>query len=740
MKKGLFDLTCGAVCAALVTCAAIAETSRGTTNTGARNRSVTSARMPSMPILPVSATGNMTISSDDVNPTPTPTPTPTPEPGPDIPVDPTCPDGGIANSTYSVDNCMNDVLSCVNGGALPNGINSLFNEDLRNSIVNGMGLCLSQVEYCISTVRKNCQYVYETSADVWLDFNARKVQPEYYRFVLAQTGLTPTQAENTCLLLDRNTYGLSFDAVSDVNRVTSEYNRTVGAYNSQENNSLTKANPMGEKVNDTGIDGNRGYYARWDAEKAQCLLRVAAYNKDDAIKNSWLFGAVGDETPAEVWQSAGSTFTCNKDLFGFSLMNDTKTTAVVGIGGGTLVGAGIGALAGHGDKQFDCKDKSMREQLLRELQDNKKVGVLNQYLSTKISADNTLSLDQCQNIIELYYLWQMGTDTVKNCASSRISVTIEEVQVWEITNCPDDQDCDEFSQTKINDYCEGNPESCTKISSAGECNFRELNLSQLQGRDIYCSATDKKCIDKNKFNSEMVSLGSVFNSLDILAGEKSNRLKTTLVGAGVGAGLGGTATAITAFAERNNINCRVADGLARVGFGKSYSIDRLRDFYVKWALNLPQTLAPTAVVTNCDNWQLTCAMFTDLDECQKVQFNYRPGNLSSTTLIQNPCTTSGSACIANLGVAQSYGVCMTNPVTPDTHVPSAKNCAEWTDICNNIQKVADCNNAKVVYTPKSMQISNACKFNNGECRVNRDKAKLYLDVNTCPEHIEPNQR
>ena len=743
MQKVFNGLTCGAVCAALVVCAAFADSPRGATNMAARGRgTVASARMPSMPILPVMATGNMTIDSNDVDPTPSPTPTPTPTPTPDTPVDPTCPDGGIANSTYTVDNCMNDVLGCVNGGALPNGINSLFNEDLRNSIVNGMGLCLAQVEHCITTVRKNCQNVYETSADVWLDFNARKVQPEYYRFVLAQTGLTPTQAENTCLLLDRNTYGLSFDAVSDTDRVTSEYNQKVGAYNSQMNNSLTKANPMGVKVNDTGIDGNRGYYARWDAEKAQCLLRVAAYNKDTAIKNSWLFGAIGDETPAEVWQATGSTFTCNKDLFGFSLMNDTKTVAATAIPGGTLVGAGIGALAGHGDKQFDCQDESMREQLLVELQKNQKVGVLNQYLSTQISAsDKTVSLDQCENIIELYYLWQMGKDAVKNCASSRITVTREELTTWTITNCPEGQDCSRLTQEDIDQYCNQNSDLCIKTSSAGECNFRELNLSQLQGRDIYCDATSKNCIDKNKFESEMNTLGTIFNSLSVLEGEKSNRLKTTLVGAGIGAGVGGTATAITAFVERNNINCRVADGLARVGFGKSHTIDRLRDFYVKWALNLPQTLAPTAVVTNCDNWQLTCAMFTDLDECKAAQFNYRPGNLSSTTLIQNPCTTSGSACIANLGTAQANGVCLANPVTPDINIPSAKNCAEWTGVCENIKKAADCNNAKVIYTPKSMQVANACKFDTASrnCRVNKDKAKLYLNTDTCPEHFEPAQ-
>lgn len=71
---------------------------------------------------------------------------------------------------------------------------------------------------------------------------------------------------------------------------------------------------------------------------ATCLIRVAAYNKDKHISNSWLFGAAGDDRPAEVWKAAGDTFSCNKDLFGFSLMNDTSTAAVVGVGGGTVLG------------------------------------------------------------------------------------------------------------------------------------------------------------------------------------------------------------------------------------------------------------------------------------------------------------------------------------------------------------------------------------------------------------------
>lgn len=762
MRDMLKTLKKSLVCLSVITVtgAVFADTpARGFAATGRSGRdNTTTARMPIMPILPVNAVGNVSVSSDNVEPV-NPNPNPNPNPEPDTPVPtPECPDGGVANSTYTVESCMNDVLGCVNGGALPNGINSLFNEDLRNSIVNGMGLCLTQVEHCVTTVRRNCQNVYASSSDVWLDFNARKVQPEYYSFVLRMTGLTPTQAENTCLLLDRNTYGVAFDAVSATDQVTSEYAKNVGAYNSQMNNTLSKANPLGAEINKTGIDGKRGYYARWDAENAQCLLRVAAYNKDDHITNSWLFGVVGDDSPAEIWQSAGSTFTCNKDLFGFSLMPKTKTTAAVAIPGGTLLGAGIGALSGHGDRDFDCSDEGMRTQLFKKLQESGKIGSLNQFIETDLSnADKTMNLAQCREIVNLYDLWQMGKEALSMCddKSSQLTIILEKIEQESVTICGtsaggDTNNCDrDLKEEAYNTICTNGENDCQgktfadfkNLQKAKKCRFRDLNLSYRDGTDVYCDGTGKDCIEKDKFDQELKTLAGIFNSIDLLAGQKSNRLKTTLIGAGTGAAVGGTATAITAFVERNNINCRVADGLARVGFGKSYTIDRLRDFYVKWALNLPNTIAPTAVVTNCDNWQLTCALFTDANECSNAQFNYRPGNLSSTTLVKNPCKPSGSACIANLPVAQSNGACLVTPVTPDTPTDysNVANCIEWNDACQVYNNNAnDCATAKVVYTPASMLVSNACKYQSriNECRPSLAKVTKYIESPDCPFRLE----
>ena len=239
-----------------------AATGRAAYDTVRATSSTSTARMPTMPTLPINSVGNL---SPDVPTTPTPNPTPdvpTPDPEPDPEPTPECPDGGVKNSDYTITNCMNDVLSCVNRGALPNGLNDLFNEDLRNAIMNGMNLCAVQVEKCITTVRRDCENVYRTTADVWLDFNSRVIQPEYYNFVLRKTGLTPNQAENTCWLLDKNTYGPSFSAVANDGTVTAEYNNKVGAYNSQQGNVLVKNNPQGVQGNNvnSGVDGQRGHY------------------------------------------------------------------------------------------------------------------------------------------------------------------------------------------------------------------------------------------------------------------------------------------------------------------------------------------------------------------------------------------------------------------------------------------------------------------------------------------------
>ena len=702
--------------------AADTSTARAGYNVRGLNRSgvtqtTASQRMPTMPTLPINTVGNL---SPDL-----PTSSSNSSGGggnnnPGTPDNPNqeCPDGGVRNSDYTVDTCMNDVLACINNGALPNGLNDMFNEDLRNSIVNGMGLCSVQVERCIREVRKDCKNVYSSASDVWIDFNARKVQPEYYSFVLRRTGLTPNQAENTCLLLDRNTYGSSFTAVSNTGAVTEEYNNTVGAYNSQNGNILVKTNPQGVNVNtgNTGVDGQRGHYARWDPTTAECLIRVAAYNKDTQIKNSWLFGAVGNDQLAEVWKAAGETFTCNKDLFGFTLMNQTNTAAVVGIGGGAVVGVGVGALAGHGKRAFDCANEKHREMLTEELRTNGTMGTISNYMENKITVTTSndmenknsattslISPEQCEEVVLLYDKltqlesaielcdgeWGQTESTTTSTFTQVVSVEFKELDCSDYgsdiakciatnakTECADKGISDlaacnaelkriaKEQQAKALAAAQQQAENGAAENGTGDkkCYFSTLNLEKAKGEGIYCpaGAEDEECLPAPDIEKEMDRLRPVFTDeiVDLIQnGEASNMGKSIGIGAAVGAGAGGLATAITAFVERSNINCRVGDGLVQIGLNKSYTIGSLKDFYVKWNLSLPDTISPTALVVDCDSWKRACGTLTDLNQCNAAQINYRPAGATQTALITGACTASGSVCIENYPVARSYGAC-----------------------------------------------------------------------------------
>ena len=689
--SGLFKFV-GLSAVSVAVCALVGVADAATGRAGYANVRATGpasvARMPSMPTLPINSVGN--ISTD----VPTGGTNVVPEP----PVEPECPDGGVKNSAYTVDMCMDDVLRCINNGALPNGLNNLFNEEVRHAVENGMGLCISQIEKCVTDVRRDCANVYRSAADVWIDFNSRKVQPEYYNFVLRKTGLTPNQAENTCRLLDKNTYGASFAAVADDGKTTAEYNKTVGAYNSQQGNMLRKTNPQGVKVNDNklGVDGSRGHYARWDAETATCLIRVAAYNKDKHISNSWLFGTAGDDKPAEVWKAAGDTFSCNKDLFGFSLMNDTSTVAVVGIGGGTVLGAGIGAIAGHGKREFNCNLGKHRELLMDELKDGRAVGILNEYIENDVDISKK-SMDEktCDEIVKLFDKYYQYETAIAECKDaeyeykSKFTVelnfvitaddeaaavkavapwcfnegykTVDECRNFLNLQCTLEDDVDKCRK-KLKEKGVNFTEisvSPKKLVDGQDCTLKALNLDKANGLGIYCS-TGGICITASNVETELKRLNSVFGK-DItnlmINGEKSNMAKSVGIGAAVGAGTGGLATAITAFVERNNISCRVGDGLEQVAFNKSYSIDTLKDFYVKWNLRVPDIVAPTATITDCQSWKNTCATFADLEQCAAAQFNYKPAGALTTTLVFSACKVSGSACIENYRVAHFYHAC-----------------------------------------------------------------------------------
>ena len=660
---------------------AVNATGRAAYNVTQLNRagvtqSAASQRMPTMPTLPGNSVGNLSPNLPSGNsgngggggdgPDNPDNPEPQPEPE--------CPDGGVKDSEYTIENCMNDLLMCINNGALPGGLNDMFDEDVRNSIINGMGLCQIQVEKCITDVRRDCKNVYRSSSDVWIDFNARRVQPEYYNFVLRKTGLTPNQAENTCLLLDRNTYGSSFNAVSGSGGVTAEYNQVVGAYNNQNGNMLIKTKPQGVEVNTNGLtDAARGHYARWDPKTAECWLRVAAYNKDTHIKNSWLFGAAGDDQPAEVWRVAGDTFTCNRDLFGFSLMNQSRTAAVVGVGGGTVLGAGIGAIAGHGARAFDCSRENHREMLTEELRVDASVGTINKYLDNDIDVNvETMTVAQCQEVVKLYDTYETYESAVDRCELMEINPT-EEIIVVSTSNaqCVTNLGCVAQGDDRFLCAADVILTGCDNVEIVDEdlpdsefynanCRFYSLDRTLKYGGGPYCESTSGECRSLNQIKVELTELDKVFNTAikDLIKkGEDSNMWKSVGIGAGVGAGAGGLATAITAFVERSNINCRVGDDLAQIGYGKSYTIGSLRDFYVKWNLNLPDTIYPTGTAVDCDSWRRACGTLTNLNQCENAKLNYKPADATSTTLINSACVVSGSVCIENYPVARSYGAC-----------------------------------------------------------------------------------
>ena len=641
-------------------------------------------RMPTMPSMPNFSVGNISMDMPSIVPDTPDNPDNPDDPdepdnpdnpddpdNPDEPIEPECPDGGVENSTYTIDNCMDDLLLCINSGALPGGLNDMFNDELRASIVNGMNLCAPTVERCITDVRKDCTNVYRTAADVWTDFNSRKVQPAYYNFVLLKTGLTPHQAENTCKLLDVNTYGSSFNAVSNAGGVTAEYNIGTGAYNNQNGGLLIKRNPQGATLNygNSGVDGARGHYARWDAGTAECWVRVAAYNKDQQIKNSWLFGAVGNDQPAEVWRRAGDTFTCNRDLFGFSLMNQTNTAAVVGIGGGAVVGAGVGAIAGHGDRAFDCSIEKHREMLTDLLKNDNLIGDINALIdnpNTRLSnVDRIMSQSQCNQVVELYEKFSQGRMTFISGEEQSYRMIITLTCGSDIQACFDEhaKSCaaQEFTTIKqCQDYLSAQQPNCTGDLDACEETFRaQYGLSDTVQIDITDMGTTE--YSDGTTPEEIEDLQRVFSNTDLVDllknGEESNMGKAIGIGAGVGAGAGGLATAITAFVERSNISCHVGDNLAQVGYNKSYAIESLKDFYVKWNLNLPDIVTPTGTATDCASWRRACNTVTDLEQCASTQITYKPTDGSTVMQIPGACAVSGGVCMENYPVAKSHGAC-----------------------------------------------------------------------------------
>lgn len=670
----------------------VGGTGAGKSASGATGRNGTAPtvnRMPSMPTLPVSVIGN--ISTNVPKPgTNVPSGPNTPD-NPDVPDDsnPETPDEqeSICQDAYTVENCMNGLTACIDGGALPNGLKDMFNNDLRTSIINGMNLCAVQVDKCITDTTLNCNKVYFSRADVWIDFNSRRVQPEYYSFVLSKTGLTPTQAENTCLLLDSNTYGSSFNRVKSAvkDAVKKEDGTLVDPYNNKKD--PTKDNPLGEKENDTF---DRGHYARWDAVEGECLIRVAAYNKDKLITNDSLFGAIGDGSPAESWQVAGSAFTCNKDLFDFGLMRNTRTAAAIALPGGAVLGAGTGAVVGGvRAKNGNCTNKDFRDELWGKIR-NKNLGTINTFLGKNgytgdlKSSLTTLTKDQCNAVLVLYDKMQAASDLVKACYGYLRAPVVGESNSYTIT-LYDTNYTVKVESKGLNVYDNNNSLVCsvdfdrhvTTCSDKVVVEFSDIfddnslfqsecaNLATLKSKTGF-ECPDKTCDDCIDFFWFAAQAGQLRDALDgVIPGEGKNpsAAKGALVGGAVGLGAGGIATGIVALIEASNIHCVVGDGLGNVQYKKSYAIDSLKDLYVKHKLNLPDTklTGASTMIKDQTQWKNQCASYEDEDSCNDAQFYYQYSTTGksgaySTEWIYSACQWDGTSCGAKEVLFNSYGV------------------------------------------------------------------------------------
>jgi hypothetical protein len=195
--------------------------------------------------------------------------------------------------------------------------------------------------------------------------------------------------------------------------------------------------------------------------------------------------------------------------------------------------------------------------------------------------------------------------------------------------------------------------------------------------------------------------------------------KATGIGALIGAGAGGVATAITALIESDNINCRVGDGSGQVGYNKSYSIDRLKDLYVKWNLNLPDTQVQGASTTVHDTvtWNGVCSKNGSPEECAAEQFYYKNA-AGSLEWIYEPCewdsTVSPAACVSSDTLLKSYGV-----------VTTVYDKATWDAECAKMTDSYDCNEAWFYFNGNA--VSSACTYNvtTKTCVANAAKQKSY---------------
>ena len=382
-------------------------------------------------------------------------------------------------------------------------------------------------------------------------------------------------------------------------------------------------------------------------------------------------------------------------MFGFSLLNDTKTAAVVGIAGGAVVGAGVGAGIGaavHDSKQKaadeaalaagkdPCENAAYREKLGAKIMDEHKELVLNDYLDADVIVDkNTMEFiktrnnkvpnsyynmtaETCRMIHNLVATANLYEEKIKHCLASKENKQIAD-EIKKLSGNKDIAYSHEVGN-KVTIDLKGKVTCPSKF--ADECFFVPLQKGFAADNIMCTSSNGCKGVYTIQYElDELRKLLKVFEPVldkSVIAGKKSKGSsrgadigKGAAIGAAAGVGVGGLATAITAFVERSNITCKVGDGLNSVALGKSHTIDSLHDFYVKWNLQLPDTVAPTSVVVDAESWDQACEQFSNkLYDCPNVQINYKKDG--KYELIPSACKISGNMCIRNYAVSASHGI------------------------------------------------------------------------------------
>ena len=596
--------------------------------------SVNSARMPVMPIVTMNTIGNPAVHTVSepagvnnqgiIIPTP-PTP-PHPDPDPDPDPEPECPDGGVKNTEYTVSMCMAELQQCVDAGAVSGGLHGLFNEDMFNRLMNGgLNICQNVIDKCLD-IRVNCHKVYTGVRPIWMDFKTKILMPEYYNFVLYKTGLTPNQAKKTCL----------------------------------------------------NIGG------KWDAVSAECIVCVTAHNKEIQIKNSWLFGIAGDERYAEACLPTGSSFTCNKDLFGFSLLNDTATVAATAIPGGAIVGATTGGIIAKAKQNKalanPCESSDYRKKLGNQIKSTNNDMLVSSYFdngvlpSKQTKSGETVAVDfynltetQCNLILDLYSKAKLYDDAIRACENNSKNIKI--LNMFPETNS--DVVFDDLELVRENGevkmcvhgrvVCEAVSSDITEVDVTNfgrQCMFKTLQKGYLtdNSNNPLCETGDE-CVDVRKIKDELSRMRSLLNNISMVTPENSAPSvgKGILIGGLTGAGVGGLATGITALIESSNIKCKVGDNLGAVALGKSYKIDSLKDFYVKRGLNIPDTVLANTPVVDKNSWGVACSEFLgNSEDCWNASIILKQDNKRQT--VSYACKMVGSMCLMNEAVASLYGI------------------------------------------------------------------------------------